>query len=312
VTYMKPTVSVIIPSYNYARFLPETIDSVLSQTYPATQVIVVDDESTDDTPRVMAQFGSKILGIRKKNGGVSAAINAGAERATGDYLAFLDADDVWLPRKLELQMARFQSDPDLGLVHCATEEIDAIGNVTGLQLGGQEGWVANEMLLLRRPVILGGGSSAVTSRPIFDAVGGFDPRITVSQDWDFCFRVARRHRVGFVPEILMRYRLHGKNGHCNVRKMERDMLLAFQKAFADPDPELRKIRRRCYGNLHTMLAGSFFSIGEYGRFSSNALRAIALTPSNASRFVGFPIRKLRALRKPAPAAATAQGGGAVL
>jgi glycosyltransferase involved in cell wall biosynthesis len=309
---MKPTVSVIIPSYNYARFLAETIDSVLAQTYPAIEVIVVDDESPDDTPRVMAQFGSKILGIRKQNAGVSAAINTGVERATGDYLAFLDADDVWLPKKLEMQMARFQSEPDLGLVHCATEEIDATGNVTGLQLAGQEGWVADEMLLLRRPVILGGGSSAVTRRSIFDAIGGFDPRITVSQDWDFCFRVARRHRVGFVPEILMRYRLHGKNGHGNVRKMERDMLLAFQKAFADQDPDLRKIRRRCYGNLHTMLAGSFFSIGEYRRFISNAIQAVALTPGNASRFMGFPIRKLRALRKPPVAVAAAPGRGPVL
>src|SRR5690348_12724766 len=108
-----PPISVIIPTYNHARFLAAAIDSALSQTLKPTEVIVVDDGSTDETSSVLEAFGDKVRVIRQKNHGVAGARNRGAEMAAGEYLAFLDADDVWLPRKLEMQVSRFQAEPGL-------------------------------------------------------------------------------------------------------------------------------------------------------------------------------------------------------
>ena len=120
------TISVIIPAYNYARYLAEAIDSALGQTYAPLEVIVVDDASTDDTPRVLAAYGQRIRAIRQPNGGAGAARNTGIAAARGEYVAFLDADDVWLPRKLELQMALFDADPALGLIHGGKGATDGI------------------------------------------------------------------------------------------------------------------------------------------------------------------------------------------
>src|SRR5262249_53680055 len=101
-------ISVFIPAYNHARFLASTIDSALSQPLTPSEIIVVDDGSTDDTSSVLGTFGHEIRVLRQNNRGVAAARNRGAAMATGDYLAFLDADDVWLPQKLEMQLDRFR------------------------------------------------------------------------------------------------------------------------------------------------------------------------------------------------------------
>lgn len=285
-----PTVSIVIPAYNYARYLPQAIDSVLAQTYPAHELIVVDDGSTDDSREVLARYGSRIRVIHQENQGVSVASNAGAAVATGELLAFLDADDYWLRHKLERQVGRFLSEPGLGLVHCGMEEVDPDGTVLSRRLDGLEGWVAREMLLFRRGVILGPGSTALIPRATFWAAEGFDPRTSVSQDWDLAYRVACGHRVGFVPEVLVRVRLHGINAHANVRKMEHDMLLAFDKAFATADRELARIRRRAYGNLHMTLAGCYLWAGECWQCLRHVTKGLALTPDNATRILAFPAR----------------------
>src|SRR5947199_8414115 len=107
-----------MPAYNYARYLREAIDSALGQTCAPLEVIVVDDGSTDETPEVLSSYGDRIRVIRQQNQGVAVARNAGIAAAGGDYLAFLDSDDIWYPRKLELQNARFRDgDRSHGLVH---------------------------------------------------------------------------------------------------------------------------------------------------------------------------------------------------
>ncbi|MGV3722828.1 MAG: glycosyltransferase family 2 protein [Actinomycetota bacterium] len=287
-------VSVVIPTYNHARFLRMAIDSALRQSLPPREVIVIDDGSSDGTPEVVAEYGDRIRALRHANQGVAASRNAGAELATGKLLAFLDADDVWRPQKLERQVERFQREPGLGLVHCGVEEIDAEGNVLRRQQDGLEGSaVAREMLLFRSPTILGGGSGVMIARSAFDEVGGFDPRLSTSADWDLYFRLASRCPVGYVPEPLLQYRLHGSNMHGNIGAMERDMLLAYSKAFADPSSPVQNLRRRAYGNLHSVLAGSYFSVGRKQDFVRHAARSLYLTPDNLLRFAGYPLRLLR-------------------
>jgi glycosyltransferase involved in cell wall biosynthesis len=286
-------VSIVIPTHNHARFVTLAIESALAQTQPASEIIVVDDGSSDDTPSVLAPYAGRITVVRQQKQGVAAARNAGAKLATGDLLGFLDADDVWLPAKLERQVARFVSAPHIGLVHCGLETIDGAGEPLVRSVHGLEGSVADEFLFFRRPLILGGGSGAVIPRAVFNEVGGFDEQMSTSADWDLYYRIARRYEVGFVPEVLLKYRLHPGNMHGNIRAMERDMLLGYAKAFRSADSRLRSIRRRAYGNLHSVLAGSFFSAGQYTGFIKHTLMSLLLTPGNIGQFAGYPLRRWR-------------------
>ena len=285
--------SVVIPAYNHAAFLPGALESVFGQRLQPREVIVVDDGSTDRTDEVLRKYAGRIRALQQPNRGVAAARNAGAAIASGRLLAFLDADDVWLPRKLEQQVTRLLRDPELGLVHCGVEEIDVEGRFLRSRLDGMEGWVSRQMLLFRSGVILGGGSAAVVPRALFDSVGGFDERLSTSADWDLYYRIAERCRVAFVPETLVRYRVHAGNMHRNVHAMASDMLTAYAKVFSKPDPDLQKLRRSAYGRLHSMLAGSYFQAGDYRRFMRHALASVRARPAQIGYFAGYPVRALR-------------------
>lgn len=289
-----PLVSVIIPSYNHERYVGLAIESALAQTYPPHEIVVIDDGSTDGTTAVLSRYAGRVHAVRQANAGVSAARNAGVKLVSGELLAFLDADDEWQPRKLELQVAAWRCSPPPGLVHCGVEDIDAAGNPLRQHTDGMSGrGVAAEMLLFRRSTILGGGSGVLIPRAVFEAAGGFDLRLSTSADWDLYYRIASRYPVAFVPEPLLRYRLHGSNMHGNIRAMEHDMLLAYEKAFSEAGPEVRKLRRRAYGNLHAVLAGSFFAAGQKRQFARHAARSLLLTPGNVTRFLSYPLRRLR-------------------
>lgn len=286
------TISVIIPSYNYARYLGEAIDSVFAQTYPAMEVIVVDDGSTDNTSGVLAAYGGRIRAIRQQNQGVSAARNTGIRAACGEYIAFLDADDLWHPAKLEAQMARFDGDPSLGLVYCGAESFNAEGQTMQVWRDGMEGRVAINMLRFDRGAIAAPGCNIVVPRRVAEEIGGFDTRMTVSEDWDFYYRVAARYEIGFAGEALVRYRIHGSGAHRNIAEMEKGMLLALTKAFASPDPEVQSVRNRSYGRLHRMLAGCYFEMRQPSRFASHLFRSLRYDARNLGYFAAYPLRVL--------------------
>lgn len=282
------TVSVIIPSYNYARYVREAIDSVLAQARPPLEIIVVDDGSTDDTATVLATYGDRIRVFQQKNQGVAIARNTGIAAARGEYVAFMDADDIWLPRKLELQMARFDADPALGLVACGLESFDPDGRIVEVRVKAAEGRVASALLRMEPDIIHGPGSTMVVPKRVAEEIEGFDRRLPPSEDWDFCYRVAARYAIGNVPEVLVRYRLHGSGIHMNFARMENGMLLAFEKAFADP--AVRSLRRVAYGRLHRVLAGCYFRSGQFGAFARNAVASLRYDPRNIGYFAAFPLR----------------------
>jgi glycosyltransferase involved in cell wall biosynthesis len=284
------SISVIIPTYNYGRYVREAIDSALAQTHPPFEVIVVDDGSTDETPRVLAEFGQRIRVIRQENQGVAAARNTGVAAARGEYLALLDSDDVWKPRKLELQIARFEADPALGLVHCGAETFDGTGRTLTVLLHGTEGWVAEEMLRLDRHVVQGPGSGILVPRRIVEEVGGFDDRLPPSDDWEICYRIALRYRIGFVREVLVRYRQHGKGIHLNIPKMENAMFLALEKAFASPDAAVQSMRTHTYGRLHRILAGCYFQARNPRQFVRHMVKSLRYDPRNIAYFAAYPWR----------------------
>ena len=287
---MKPLVSVIIPNYNYDSFLREAVDSVLSQTYERVEVVVVDDGSTDSSRDVIESYGGRIKGVFQSNRGVSAARNHGVSVSSGQLVAFLDADDAWMPEKLERQVEALVASEGFDAVHVGVEEVDASGAHMTFALDGLSGEVANELLRLERSVILGGGSGILTTREAFDAVGGFDEQLSTSADWDFFYRIAKRGKVAFVEEPLLRYRRHGSNMHGNIGRMEREMLLAFRQAFESGAEAPRRI---CYGNLHRTISGSYFRAGDYRGFLRNAVLSVLNRPSNILYFASFPLRRMR-------------------
>jgi glycosyltransferase involved in cell wall biosynthesis len=283
-------ISVVIPNYNYGRFLGSAIESALCQDHPPAEVIVVDDGSTDDSRAVAASFGSRVRWLEQPNQGVSAARNRGIEHSIGNWIAFLDADDTWHPSKLAKQVSRLAALPESAMVHCAIRLMTADGAEAGFQSGGMEGpELAGEFLLLQRPVVVA-GSTLVVARAALESCGLFDSRLSSGEDWEFCHRIAVRHPIAYVPEPLVNYRIHGSNMHFNIKAMERNMLLVFGESFADSRWP-RTFKSAAYANLHMILAGSYFHNRDYFQASRHIIRSLAWKPSKLSYVLAYPSRQ---------------------
>jgi glycosyltransferase involved in cell wall biosynthesis len=285
----KPLVSVIIPNYNYGRYLKETIDSVLAQTYPNIEIVVADDGSTDNSEEVLSNYGNRVKWFKQQNQGVSRARNQAVKQSNGEILAFLDSDDLWLPQKIEKQVQLF-NDAEIGLVHCGFVDFDNKGNLLKEHLDGLSGWVATDLLLYQRPVVLGGGSAAIVKREAFDKVGGFDPNVSPAEDWEFYYQVARHYKIGFIEEVLMKYREHENNAHLNVKRMERALLTAYGKIFSADESDIKHLKRSCYSRIHMILAGSYYGAGQYSDFLRHAVKSLSYSPENITQLMGFPVR----------------------
>ena len=286
-------ISVIIPTFNCERFVAGAIESALGQSVRPDEVVVIDDGSTDDTAAVIREFGEKVRYIKQSNAGVSAARNRGVAESGGEFIAFLDADDTWEPTKLEKQLAIFESDAEIGLVHSGLREFESeTGETVGFRVHGKEGWVADDLLLWEEPVVNGPGCSIVVRRSAFDTVNGFDPAIKVGEDWDLCYRIARKYKVGFVREPLVNYRLHSGGAHRNIENMELGMGRFYEKAFDTDDADVLALKSRAMSNYHRTLSGSYLYAGSYGRAIKHAAKAIMYRPSSIGYIAKTPLRLL--------------------
>jgi glycosyl transferase family 2 len=146
---------------------------------------------------------------------------------------------------------------------------------------------------LERAVILGGGSGVLVPRAVFTELGGFDPRLSTSADWEFFYRLAGKYEIGFIAEPLVLYRMHDSNMHGNIGAMEHDVLIGFEKAFADDTAGIREMRQECYGNFHLMLAGSYFRANNYPAFLKHAAKSLWYRPGHIGNYLAFPFRKLK-------------------
>lgn len=207
---MSGLVSVAIAAFNGERFIAETIRSVLGQTYRPLETIVCDDGSTDGTRDILRAFEPDVRVLEKSNEGVSAARNDAVRIARGDYLAFVDQDDIWEPDLIERQVRRLSASPGLGLVYADSWIIDETGEIRGQRrnyLRYRSGNVFQDLLRGNFIPI----ETMVMPRRVFDAAGGFDPSLHYLEDFDLCLKIAHRHPVDFDPEPLARYRIHGRN-----------------------------------------------------------------------------------------------------
>jgi glycosyltransferase involved in cell wall biosynthesis len=194
-------VSVIIPTYNRATWVMEAVASVLAQTYRAFELLVLDDGSTDATLAALASFGGEIQVLRREERqGVSAARNLGAAAATGEWLAFLDSDDLWLPDKLARQVEYLKANTDI--VICQTGET-WIRN--GVRVNPPEACrkVAGDIFLPSLKRCLVSPSAVMLHRRLFEEMGGFDEELPAAEDYDLWLRITWRYPVGLVPEPLV-------------------------------------------------------------------------------------------------------------
>ncbi len=250
----QPLVSVVVPAYNAARFLPDALRSALSQEHVRVECVVVDDGSTDDTPAVMAQFPA-VRYHRQPNAGVSAARNQGVALSSGSFVAFLDADDAWLPGKLAAQLALFSQDPGLGLAYCGMHLCDEQLRPISRMPVPPPGAALRNTLLLEPPVV-SMAQTGLMPREVFDRSGGFDERLSTSADADLVCRVALAHRVAGVDLPLVLYRQHAAQMHHDASAMLHDMTLVHEKVFGarDAPASLRRLRSRATANLHLTAA----------------------------------------------------------
>lgn len=205
-----PKVSVVIPTYNHARYLLFALDSVIKQSYPNLEVIVIDDGSTDGTSKVVKPYRSKIKYIYKANGGTPSALNLGLSVATGKYICWLSADDAFLADKVSKQVGLMESDPGLGFSYTSFIVIDASGNkqydVTSPYYSNKQ-----EMVTKLMEGCFINGSSVMMNASALKTVGYFDEGLPQAHDYDLWFRFLRHYPCGFLAEPLLAYRWHGKN-----------------------------------------------------------------------------------------------------
>ncbi len=215
-----PTVTVLIPVYNQAQYLHESIDSVLRQTWTDLELLVVNDGSTDRTPAVMAEFGSRIRALHKANGGTASALNLGIRNARGKWLAWLSADDIWEPTKIALQLGKAQHEPTAALVYTDFKIVDGAGKeLDRFVAPAPRTRIARLIKLIRENYI--NGSTVIVRKDVFDKVGLFDETNRHSQDFDLWLRIATRYDIVHVPEPLVRYRIHTGQGSVDVSAMQR-------------------------------------------------------------------------------------------
>lgn len=226
-----PGVSVIIPAYNYARFLSAAVESCLKQDYPNFEVIVIDDGSKDNTREVMAKYGAPVRYVYQANAGLSAARNAGIREARFEYVAFLDADDLLLPTHISESMKEFAKlTPDFSLVACDDHFVDV--DAKPLPFTVHVPVLAREILI--KDVLMRtrfSPTGVVARKDVFALCGGFDTALRSTEDRDMWIRIAARRRMWHQGKVLVLIRKHGNNMSSNADRMKSNMAAVLKKSY---------------------------------------------------------------------------------
>ena len=266
-----PLVSVIIPTYNREKYIVDALESVLAQSYNNLEIIVVDDGSTDNTIKILKERykDSDIVFIYKENEGVSSARNVGIKAAIGDYIAFLDSDDEWLPEKLKIQIEYSKKYPELSMIATEYYNIDENGKVMGVSEQYKGFQSEKDFILLRllfEPPLI--PSTLLIKKQVFNKVGEFDEQLSTAVDLDFNIRaVVADEKIGIIREPLLRYKVHniGISKACRSR----DNRFKVVNKFLDGNPGFftkyssevkRSLSMAYYNYARTLLHEGFMSV----------------------------------------------------
>lgn len=263
-----PLVSVILPAHNAGGTLLRALESAAAQTYPNLQIVLVDDGSSDETSAIARAWNRLPVAIERleRQSGAAAARNRAMALAQGDYIAFLDSDDEWLPEKTALQMAAFLADPSLGFVSCESWMVDGGGRVRGLlndgrpRASGPDAW----KILLHHPCIA--TPSVIARRDLALSLGGFDTSLAIGEDQDLWIRLALSAPVAHLPRELVRVHERAdslsRREYRNTAAITLPMILRHLRANRSrlTMREARAIRAARYAALgrNAYLAGHFF------------------------------------------------------
>jgi glycosyltransferase involved in cell wall biosynthesis len=307
-------VSVVVPAYNAAATLDETLISIRAQTYANLDIVVVDDGSSDGTAEVVlahARSDPRIRLVRQANGGVAAARNAGIREAKGDLVAPVDADDVWAPTKIERQVEALRRRPAAVLVYTWFASIDARGRITGY--GGRHQHGGDALRAMCRTNLVGNGSGALMRKAAVIAAGGYDETLRARggqgcEDYKLYLRLAALGEVVAVPEFLTGYRVTPHNMSSDTAQMCRSHLLVMRElTLAHPElaADLRAGRRvftqwlilRALRELRLMRIGEL--VWTLARQDGRAALALLVTaPAFLLRRAALKAQRLAPARKP--------------
>lgn len=264
---MERLVSVIIPAFNAEKFIVEALESVYRQTYRPIEVIVVDDGSQDLTAAVVGRFQQQVAAdgkaegfvircIVQENGGPSRARNTGVKAASGEWIAFLDADDVWLPGKLGKQVSYLKSHPDVELVFGDMRIFDDKGVIVASAYGrygypacDEEGRFTQgfERLIESNQIFTG---TVLVRKECLESVGLFDESIRHGEDYDMWLRLALTYSFGCIPDVMMNRRKHGDNLSAGEEHFYTSKLYILRKLQGNPAVD---------GSRHLLLQGSYLA-----------------------------------------------------
>jgi len=262
-------VSVVIPAYNKAELTVQTVESVLSQTYKNIEIIVVDDGSTDSTRDRLFGYTERIRYIYKKNGGACSARNVGISFATGEYVGFLDCDDLYLPEKIELSIRYLEQNPDVGFVYSAAYFIDAQGTIVSTYShpgGRKNGWIYNDLVVQNFIC----NSTVMVRKICLDTMRGFDESVFSPADWDMWLRLSEQYTAGYIDVPLTKYRVDGSYIVRNLQKVESEEMQILQQAFRRSTALPLKVKQEALAKLYLRFALNYLFTGDV----NNARRVI--------------------------------------
>jgi glycosyltransferase involved in cell wall biosynthesis len=293
--FQRPLVSVIIPAYNGQEYIREAIESALGQTYRPIEILVIDDGSPVSMTEAVSGFGPEVRYLRQENGGTASARNLGWRSASGEFIALLDQDDLWLPLKLERQVPRFAEDPRIGLVTAWMEVFDTnTGEAKGTYQPPAE-MTVHDMLGHELPPV----QTMIFRRSALEKIGGFDASLRGTDDWDVNIRLAAEYRVVTVEEVLGRARMHGAQQGSNGEQMYRNSMRVLEKNSrvhgdcAECRQALRKSRKlvREYHSLYIKgRARAAWNEGRYTAAITRAARAFWQHPPLFTQALGRALR----------------------
>jgi len=294
-----PLVSVVIPAFNAAWCMRRAIDSAVDQDYRPLEVIVIDDGSTDDTPRLLDACDSGIVRvIRQRNQGLSQARNTGIRESRGEYIAFLDADDWWLPGKIDAQVRLLQDQPKTGFCSVATRVQDGDGNI--IDLWGCPHWQGDFLhtLFYHLAAVAGSGSGVMVRRALFDSAGLFDPSLKSLEDIDMWMRLAAISGYACITEPLAVILKHPDSMSRNIEVMREAAIQVMHSNRQLLPPRLRsRWWRSALAGLLIDYAKWEYRSGQTGAALRDILWACRLAPVKRGRLC-LGLLKDMALRQP--------------
>ncbi|MBE9076974.1 glycosyltransferase [Romeria aff. gracilis LEGE 07310] len=279
-------ISVIIPAYNSERTIAETVESVIQQTLTDFEIIVIDDGSTDRTlERLDAIEDCRLTVVSQKNSGVSASRNLGIAKASGQYIAFLDADDLWLPDKLAAQVQALAADPAVAVAYSWVDYIDESGQFLR---SGMHSTIAGDVY---ERIVLGSflesGSNPLIRKTAIDHTGGFDETLRTAEDWEMWVRLAAQYRFAVVPQVQVLYRVSSRSKSFRLENHRSAGLAVIDRVFAQTPDSFQRLKPKALASFYKYLTFKVLSAPEKDRlgrkeamFAAGCLfRSVAYNPA---------------------------------